>query len=92
MDRDAKFETAALGIQAEELKKHPAMQALLKRLQTKAEIARELLTEVDPEDTRQVRAKQTEVAIFKRMVAEIDEMIVEGHLCEAELEEEGESE
>lgn len=92
MNREEKFATARLGIQAEELKAHPAMQALLERLQHQAEAAREALTELDPDDVRAIRAKQTEVQLFKRMIAELDGMIVEGRLCEQELNEEGEAE
>lgn len=79
-----------MGIAAEDLKGHPAMQGLLARLQHRAELARENLTEHDPDDTAGIRGLQTEVKLFKTLVNEIDAMIVEGRVCEQELQEEGE--
>jgi hypothetical protein len=82
-----KYEVARMGVYFEALKENPALQVLLRRLQKKAEAARELLTDVEPEDTIRIRAAQTEVKMFKTLVTEIDSFIVEGSLCEQELRE-----
>ena len=82
-----KYETARLGVYFEALKENPALQVLLRRLQAKAEQAREELVDIEPEDTISLRAAQAQVKMFKVLVQEIDSFIVEGSLCEQELKE-----
>ena len=82
-----KYETARLGVYFEALKENPALQVLLRRLQAKAEQAREELVDIEPEDTISLRAAQAQVKMFKTLVQEIDSFIVEGSLCEQELKE-----
>ena len=89
MTREEKFEIARLGVYTEQLKGNPAVQVLLERMQRRAEAARELLTEHDPDDAKGIRALQDEVKRFKALVEEMHSMIVEGHICEQVLREEG---
>lgn len=92
MDEKQKFEAARMGVYFEALKDNPALQVLLRRLQKRAEEAREELTEVSPDDTGRIRDLQSKVWMFKSLVKEIDAFIVEGHVCEAELREGAEHE
>jgi len=87
MDEQQKYEIARLGVYFEALKENPATQVLLRRLQQRAEEAREKLTEIDSEDPKAIREAQQEVKMFKALVSEIDSFIVEGSLCEQELKE-----
>lgn len=92
MDEKQKFEAARMGVYFEALKDNPALQVLLRRLQKRAEEAREELTEAAPEDAVRIRELQSSVKMFKTLVSEIDSFIVEGRLCEAELKEGAEHE
>jgi hypothetical protein len=87
VDEKQKFETARMGLYFEALKDNPALQVLLRKLQTRAEEAREQLIDVPPEDMLKIRELQSTVKMFKALVGEIDSFIVEGRLCEAELRE-----
>ncbi len=88
MNQQEKLEIARMGIYFEALKENPALQVLLKRLQGRAEEAREELVGVDPFKPKAIEAAQMKVKMFKTLVEEIDAFIVEGHLCEQELREE----